>query len=91
MRLARTLGCATAVAVLIALALSGRSAGDWISAVTGPRGWLAGLALGLLLAWLFGVDWRSIPYRVSMFIRTKRRDIGWGAIAAASLAFLVVG
>ncbi|MFM2421996.1 MAG: hypothetical protein RL291_526 [Pseudomonadota bacterium] len=91
MRLVRLMGGIAAVALGAAFVLSGRGIEDWTAAVTGPRGWVAGIVIGLAAAWLLGVDWRSIPWRMRAFLSVHRRDFAWSALAAISLTYLVVG
>lgn len=87
----RTLSAVFALSIVAALILAGRGTGDWFAALAGPRGWLAGVALGVGIAWLCGVDWRSLPDRAWSRAVERRRDLGWSAVAAVSLAVLVAG
>jgi hypothetical protein len=91
MRPLRWLSLALALGLLATLGLSGRSAGDWLNAVTGPRGWLVGIACGLTAAWLFGVEWRSLPERIKFLLLDHRKNLAWTSLAGASLMFLVAG
>ena len=43
--------------------------------------------MGLVLAWLAGVDWSNMPTRVIMWIRLQRRRLGLRYWVASSPAF----
>ena len=38
-------------------------------------GWALGLVMGLMLAWLAGVDWSLLPVRMMGWIRLQRRRL----------------
>jgi len=39
-------------------------------------GWAMGLVMGLLLAWLAGIEWRDLPARAGAWVRLQRRRLG---------------
>jgi hypothetical protein len=52
-------------------------------------GWALGLMMGLMLAWLAGVDWTNLPARVVGWIRLQRRRL-WLAILGGVFAGILL-
>lgn len=53
-------------------------------------GWVVGLMMGIALAWVARMDWRSIPARIALWIRTLRHRVWWmvcGGVCASVLLF----
>lgn len=53
-------------------------------------GWAIGLMMGIALAWFTRLDWRSIPTRIALVIRTMRHRVWWmvcGGVCASVLLF----
>jgi hypothetical protein len=53
-------------------------------------GLLMGLLLGLVMAWLYGIEWSTVPERLSVWGKLQRRRLGWamlGSICAAILLY----
>ena len=57
----------------------------------GYAGSVVGLIVGLLLAWLVALDWRSLPERACAWVRVQRYRLGWvllGGLCAGILLLL---
>jgi hypothetical protein len=52
-------------------------------------GWALGLMMGLMLAWLAGVDWTDLPARVVGWIRLQRRRL-WLAMLGGVFAGILL-
>jgi hypothetical protein len=52
-------------------------AGGGASPLQGYGGSALGLLTGLLLAWLVAQDWRTMPARISAWVRLQRYRLGW--------------
>jgi hypothetical protein len=52
-------------------------------------GWALGLMMGLMLAWLAGVDWTNLPARVVCWIRLQRRRL-WLAMLGGVFAGILL-
>jgi hypothetical protein len=52
-------------------------------------GWALGLVMGLVLAWLAGVDWSNLPTRVVMWVRLQRRRL-WLALLGSVFASILL-
>ena len=53
-------------------------------------GWAIGLVMGIALAWVTRFDWRGIPERLALFVRTMRHRVWWmvcGGVCASVLLF----
>ncbi len=53
-------------------------------------GWIAGLCMGLALAWIGRFDWRSIPERLAIWAQLMRHRVWWmvcGGLFASVLLF----
>lgn len=53
-------------------------------------GWVVGLTMGIAIAWITRLDWRSIPVRIAFFVRTMRHRVWWmvcGGVCASVLLF----
>ena len=53
-------------------------------------GWTAGLAMGLLIAWVASLDWRRLPQRISQWLMLQRRRIGWMLIGGLCASILLL-
>lgn len=53
-------------------------------------GWAAGLVMGLVLAWLAGVDWSNLPERFAAWIKLQRRRVGWAMFGGLFAAILLL-
>ncbi len=49
----------------------------------------AGLVLGLLVAWLRGLEWAHMPARLRLWRKTFAVQCAWSALGCASLAVIV--
>ncbi len=59
--------------------------------LVGSTSWLAwglGLVCGIALMGLTTLDWRRLPELTTAWLRAQRRNAGWAALGAASLAVL---
>jgi hypothetical protein len=57
----------------------------------GYGGSAVGLILGLLIAWLVALDWRTLPERACAWVRVQRYRLGWvllGGLCAGILLLL---
>jgi hypothetical protein len=66
---------------------SGGAAGS----LQGYGGSVVGLIVGLLLAWLVALDWRTLPERACAWVRVQRYRLGWvllGGFCAGILLLL---
>jgi len=52
-------------------------------------GWALGLMMGLMLAWLAGVDWTTLPVRVVGWVRLQRRRL-WLAMLGGVFAGILL-
>jgi hypothetical protein len=59
-------------------------------ALRGYGGWAAGLFMGLLLAWLVGIDWRTLPQRMVTWVKLQRHRLGWALIAGVCVGILLL-
>ena len=68
-----------------------RNSGNFFATVLPVGGgWIVGLTMGIAIAWVTRLDWRSIPMRVALFVRTMRHRIWWmvcGGLCASVLLF----
>jgi len=53
-------------------------------------GWVAGLLMGLVLAWFAGLDWRTLPERLCAWLRLQRRRFGWMLIGGLCAGILLL-
>jgi hypothetical protein len=53
-------------------------------------GWALGLFMGLLFAWLAGVDWRHVPERITAWARLQRHRLGWMLIGCVCTGILLL-
>jgi hypothetical protein len=58
-------------------------------APVGYGGWALGLMMGLMLAWLAGVDWTTLPVRVVGWVRLQRRRL-WLAMLGGVFAGILL-
>jgi hypothetical protein len=52
-------------------------------------GWILGLLLGLASAWLYRVDWSTVPERLEQWVRVQRRRLGWALLGSVCLVILL--
>jgi hypothetical protein len=52
-------------------------------------GWALGLIMGLMLAWLAGVDWTDLPTRLADWFRLQRRRL-WLATLGGIFASILL-
>ena len=53
-------------------------------------GWAAGLIMGLVLAWLAGLDWSNLPERIAAWFKLQRRRLGWAMFGGLFAAILLL-
>jgi len=53
-------------------------------------GWAAGLIMGLVLAWLAGVNWSNLPERFAAWLKLQRRRLGWAVFGGLFAAILLL-
>jgi hypothetical protein len=58
-------------------------------AALSSAGWMVGLVLGLGSAWLYRVDWSTVPERLETWMRVQRRRLGWALLGSVCLAILL--
>ena len=58
-------------------------------AALSPVGCIVGLVLGLASAWLYRVDWSTVPERLEKWMRVQRRRLGWALLGSVCLAILL--
>jgi hypothetical protein len=51
--------------------------------------WVAGLVMGLALAWFTRIDWSSLPERLIVWMRQQRRRVAWAVLGSVCLAILL--
>jgi hypothetical protein len=81
------------VALGVYLLIAGPDAGPagiGSNALQGYGGWAAGLFMGLLLAWLVGIDWRNLPERIASWVKLQRHRLGWALIAGVCTGILLL-
>jgi hypothetical protein len=52
--------------------------------------WAVGLLMGLTLAWLAGVEWRTLPERAHLWFRLQRRRLGWMVVGGLFAGILLL-
>jgi hypothetical protein len=52
-------------------------------------GSLMGLLLGLAMAWLYRVEWSTVPERLSVWAKLQRRRFGWAVLGSICAAILL--
>ena len=50
---------------------------------------MMGLLLGLAMAWLYGIEWSTVPERLSVWAKLQRRRFGWAVLGSISAAILL--
>jgi hypothetical protein len=53
-------------------------------------GWAVGLCMGLVLAWVAGLDWRNLPDRLTQWVTLQRRRLGWMLIGGVCAGILLL-
>jgi hypothetical protein len=53
-------------------------------------GWAVGLIMGLILAWLAGLDWTNLPVRTALWLKLQRRRLGWAVFGGLFAAILLL-
>jgi hypothetical protein len=85
----------TAFALGFYLLLVGReSAGAGPQALAGApflySGWAVGLFMGLLLAWLAGLEWHNLPERIAVWGKLQRHRLGWVLLGGLCTGILLL-
>jgi hypothetical protein len=81
----------SSVALGVYLLIAGPDAGPLgFASLQGYDGWAAGLFMGLLLAWLVGIDWRTLPERVAVWVKLQRHRLGWMLLAGVCTGILLL-
>ena len=52
------------------------TSGSLMPVLLSGGGWVVGLTMGIALAWVTRLDWRSLPTRVARGARTMRHRVG---------------
>ena len=52
--------------------------------------WALGLLTGLALAWLAGVEWSTLPTRVTLWFRLQRRRLAWAMLGGVFASILLL-
>jgi hypothetical protein len=52
--------------------------------------WALGLLMGLTLAWLAGVEWSTVPVRMTLWARLQRRRFGWVVLGGLFAGILLL-
>ena len=52
--------------------------------------WAVGLLTGLVLAWLAGVEWSTLPERARVWFRLQRRRLGWAVLGGLCATILLL-
>jgi hypothetical protein len=60
------------------------------SVLEGYGGWVAGLFMGLFVAWLVGLDWRNLPERIAAWVKRQRHRVGWMLLGGLCTGILVL-
>ena len=58
-------------------------------AALSSTGWIVGLVLGLASAWLYRLEWSTVPERLETWMRVQRRRLGWALLGGVCLAILL--
>jgi hypothetical protein len=85
----------TAFALGFYLLLVGREpAGAGPQALAGApflySGWAVGLFMGLLLAWLAGLEWHNLPERIAVWAKLQRHRLGWVLLGGVCTGILLL-
>jgi hypothetical protein len=82
----------SSVALGVYLLLAGPDVGTTggASALQGYGGWAAGLFMGLFIAWLVGLDWRTLPERLAAWVKLQRHRVAWVLLAGVCTGILLL-
>ena len=53
-------------------------------------GWAVGLFMGLLLAWLAGLEWHNVPERIAAWAKLQRHRLGWVLLGGVCTGILLL-
>jgi hypothetical protein len=53
-------------------------------------GWAVGLFMGLLLAWLAGLEWHNLPERLAAWGKVQRHRLGWVLLGGVCTGILLL-
>jgi hypothetical protein len=59
------------------------------SSATSCMGWMGGLMLGLVLAWLYSIEWSAVSERLGGWLKVQRRRLAWALLGSICAAILI--